>query len=64
MAIPWPVLIARCAETARLMVGLPDYERYLRHVAEHHPGREPMSRAAFVADRQRARYGAGSSRCC
>ncbi len=57
-------LFRRIAETARLMIGLPDYDRYLRHMASHHPGEPPMTRAAFVANRQNARYGRGGSRCC
>lgn len=52
-------------ETARLMVGLPSYEAYLRHMAECHPERPVMSRIAFFRDRQEARYGGrNGGRCC
>jgi len=57
----------RCAcETARLMVGVPDYETYVAHVARTHPGQAPMSYAEFFKDRQDARFGAkgGGFRCC
>lgn len=57
-------MLARLAETARLMVGQPDYGAYRRHMAAHHPDREPMSKAAFFRDRQQARYGGGGGRCC
>ncbi len=58
-------LIGRAADTARLMVGLPSYDRYLEHMAERHPEAEPMTRRAFFRDRQEARYGArGGGRCC
>lgn len=55
---------ALLAETARLMVGLPSYAAYRRHMADAHPGTEPMDETAFFRDRQRARYGSGGGRCC
>ncbi len=52
-------------ETALLMVGQPDYDAYLRHMARHHPERAPMDRIAFFRDREQARYGGkGGGRCC
>jgi uncharacterized short protein YbdD (DUF466 family) len=57
-------LLTRLAETARLMVGLPDYGAYLRHMAEHHPDRAPMDRTTFFRNRQDARYRGGGGRCC
>jgi len=53
------------AEAARQMVGVPSYEAYCRHVAQHHPGRDPMTEREFFRNRQEARYGArGGGRCC
>jgi uncharacterized short protein YbdD (DUF466 family) len=49
---------------ARLAVGIPDYEAYVAHVRDRHPGRAPMDRAAFMLDRMQARYGRGRARCC
>ena len=54
----------RLQQLLRLMIGLPDYERYVQHRRLHHQGEPVLERAAFIAERQRARYGAGSSRCC
>ena len=51
-------------QTARLIVGVPDYDLYLAHMRRTHPDVAPMSREAFFADRIEARYGRGSSRCC
>jgi len=52
-------------ETALLMVGQPDYQAYLDHMARHHPGHEPMNRVAFFRDRENTRYGGkGGGRCC
>jgi len=59
------LLWRRVRETASLMIGLPDYERYAAHVRAHHPGRPVMNRAEFVAERTARRYeGRGAGRCC
>ena len=58
---------ARClCDGARLMVGVPNYETYVAHIAATHPDRTPMTRAEFFRDRQDARYGGGKGgfRCC
>jgi uncharacterized short protein YbdD (DUF466 family) len=58
-------VFAKLRETARLMVGLPDYDAYRRHMAEHHPDQPAMDQTAFFRDRQNARYGGrGGGRCC
>ena len=58
-------LLATLVRTARLMVGLPDYDAYLRHMREHHPHAPVMDRVAFFRNRQEARYGGqGGGRCC
>lgn len=52
---------------ARLMVGVPDYQNYLRHLQQQHPGQTPMSYAEFFNERQEARYGSKDGRvgrCC
>ena len=51
-------------QTLRLMVGLPDYDNYLTHMAATHPDRAPMDYEAFFHERLEARYGAGKGRCC
>jgi uncharacterized short protein YbdD (DUF466 family) len=59
------LLWRRVCETAGLMIGLPDYERYAAHVRTHHPSRPVMNRAEFVAERTARRYGGrGAGRCC
>ena len=54
---------AACA-TARLAIGLPDYDAYVAHMRDAHPGATPMTREAFAIERMQARYGRGRSRCC
>jgi uncharacterized short protein YbdD (DUF466 family) len=51
-------------QTARLIVGVPDYDRYLAHMRQSHPDTPPMSREAFFVNRVDARDGRGASRCC
>ena len=50
--------------TARLACGVPDYDAYVAHLRRAHPERAVPTYEAFFAERQRARYGAGRSRCC
>ena len=57
-------LWALLAQTARLIVGVPDYGRYVAHMRRSHPDTPPMSREAFFVNRLDARYGRGASRCC
>lgn len=71
MDIRQPLFIAKAfrsvARTARLMVGVPDYETYVTHRQNSHPGEPIMSYEAFFLERQANRYGAGNgkiSRCC
>lgn len=52
------------AQTARLMVGVPDYGTYLAHMKATHPDQEPLSYEAFFINRQEARYGRGRAGCC
>jgi uncharacterized short protein YbdD (DUF466 family) len=55
------------AKTARLMVGMPDYDTYVEHRRLNHPDEPILSRDAFFRLRQEMRYGGGDgriSRCC
>ena len=55
------------ARTARLMVGVPDYETYVTHRKLHHPEQPIMTRVEFFRDRQNARYACEKGRfkgCC
>ncbi len=52
------------AQGLRLMVGVPDYGAYLKHMAATHPGQPPMSYEDFFLERQQARYSARTGKCC
>ena len=54
-------------QTARLMVGVPDYQTYVTHSQATHPDRKVMSYEEFFRERQAARYAIGKGRfrgCC
>jgi len=67
-AAGWPQELGRAgryvAQSLRLMVGVPDYGAYLKHMAATHPGRPPMSYEDFFRERQQARYGSRTGKCC
>ena len=58
------MLFNRVQQSARLMCGLPDYDIYVRHLRNVHPGQTVPSYEMFFRDRQEARYGRGMARCC
>lgn len=57
--------LRRLLAALRQIVGAPDYERYVAHCAERHPGRAPLSPRAYYAEFVTRRFGAGGpARCC
>ena len=52
--------------TARLMVGVPDYQTYVEHRRKTHPDQPVMTFEEFFVERQNARYtfSKGFCRCC
>lgn len=56
--------MANVLAVVRRVVGAPDYELYLRHMAERHPGCVPLSEREFRDERLVARYSRPGSRCC
>jgi uncharacterized short protein YbdD (DUF466 family) len=53
--------------TARLMIGVPDYETYVAHRRANHPQEPIMTYVEFFRERQEARYGVSNGRlrgCC
>jgi len=51
-------------EAVLRIIGVPDYERYVAHVREHHPDEPVLSRDAFMRERLAARYERPGARCC
>ena len=59
--------LKQLARTARLMVGIPDYDQYVAHRQAKHPGEPILTRAEFHRNRTERRFGGGAdgiSRCC
>jgi uncharacterized short protein YbdD (DUF466 family) len=48
----------------RQVLGIPDYERYLAHVAQRHPGAPVLTRGGFCAREFERKYGRAGPRCC
>ena len=60
-------IAVRAVQTARLMVGVPDYEVYVEHRKKTHPDEPIMTYEEFFRERQNARYAIGKGRfkaCC
>jgi uncharacterized short protein YbdD (DUF466 family) len=58
---------ARARQTARLMIGVPDYDTYVQHRRTFHPGEPIMTYEEFFFERQAARYTVSKDRmkgCC
>lgn len=56
----------RLQQSFRLMVGVPDYQTYLQHMAKHHADLTPMDDKTFYRYCVDARYpsaGSGMKRC-
>ncbi len=55
----------RLAQSARLMIGVHDYDDYVRHCHHKHPDMPVMSREMFFRACQEARYSGkgGMGRC-
>jgi uncharacterized short protein YbdD (DUF466 family) len=59
--------VHRAAQTARLMIGIPDYQTYVSHRQTVHPGEPIMTYEEFFRERQESRYAVGNGRfrgCC
>jgi uncharacterized short protein YbdD (DUF466 family) len=48
--------VARIVQTARLMVGVGDYQRYLSHMQQHHPDAAVLSEKDYFRYCQESRY--------
>jgi len=51
-------------QIGRQIAGIPDYDRYLAHMAEHHAGEAVLSREAFFAQAIDRKYGRSGPTCC
>jgi uncharacterized short protein YbdD (DUF466 family) len=56
--------VRRVLRVVRTVIGAPDYDRYIAHMRDHHPGCEVASRDEFMTQRLESRYSRPGSRCC
>jgi uncharacterized short protein YbdD (DUF466 family) len=56
--------VQSCLSDFRRIVGMPDYEAYLRHLRLVHPAWPIPSEREFFELYLQARYGNGPTRCC
>ena len=63
-ALPFRERVRRALRIVRTMIGEPDYDRYVAHMREHHPGCEMASRDEFMRQRMESRYSKPGTRCC
>jgi uncharacterized short protein YbdD (DUF466 family) len=52
------------AAVCRQIFGIPDYERYLRHMRTRHPQAPVLSERDYHANATDRKYGRNGSRCC
>jgi uncharacterized short protein YbdD (DUF466 family) len=63
----WNCLIKAAAQVRpayHQVFGIPDYQRYLLHMAEHHPEQTPLSRREFFARAIERKYCRSGAKCC
>jgi uncharacterized short protein YbdD (DUF466 family) len=46
------------------MVGVPEYDTYVAHMRNNHPGQHVMPYQEFFRERQEAKYVGKVGRCC
>ncbi len=58
--------VTRTCQSLRQMVGIPDYDTYVRHRRSTHPDEPCMTYQEFFLERQQTRYEGKTpgSRCC
>jgi uncharacterized short protein YbdD (DUF466 family) len=57
-------ILRRSAAVLRRIIGVPDYDIYLAHMAARHPDAVPLSAREFEVTRMNDRYSRPGSRCC
>ena len=60
----WRTTLARVRAVLHAIMGVPDYDRYVRHLRERHPECAVPTQQEFERERLAARYNRPGSRCC
>jgi len=56
--------VRRATAILRRVVGMPDYETYVAHLVQKHPGCAVPSEQEYFDQYVTARYSGGPTRCC
>ena len=56
--------LEKVLKVVRRIIGVPDYDGYVKYVCEHHPGATPLTRKEVERERMAAKYTRPGSRCC
>jgi uncharacterized short protein YbdD (DUF466 family) len=56
--------IDKVMRVVKTIIGVPDYERYLKHQCERYPDVPPLSKDEFFVERLKAKYSRPGQRCC
>lgn len=48
----------------RRIIGVPDYDTYVGHMAARHPGQPLLTESEFAEERLTAKYSKPGQRCC
>ena len=56
--------IDKVLRVVKTIIGVPDYERYLKHQCERYPDQTPLTKEEFFVDRWKAKYSRPGQRCC
>lgn len=59
-----PRIVTTWIAVFRTIIGVPDYDRYVRHMRHRHPQCAVKTQAEFTQERLAARYSRPGSRCC
>jgi uncharacterized short protein YbdD (DUF466 family) len=58
------VRVVNAGAIVRRIIGAPDYDRYVAHLRDHHPGATPMTYDEFARQQMADRYSRPGTRCC
>jgi uncharacterized short protein YbdD (DUF466 family) len=56
--------VQKVLRVVQTIIGVPNYDAYVKHHCEHHPGTKPLTRKEFEKERMTAKYSRPGSRCC
>lgn len=56
--------IRNLCSACRQVFGMPDYDRYVAHARQRHPGGPLLARGDFFKQAIDRKYGKGGARCC